>query len=165
MATCAPTIRSTVEAVGGNGAMQLEITPDAAAEIVRRGGVVAEGESQTAIQHLRTLAPNLSLEDAHFDITETGRADDDLPPLFLIALRDTAVGAVDFLPLPATRTLMRLFLCSDLDTVCALPDGDQIASRFATIWLERLRRLGFMSGLAPGATPRPQLGSRLPGAR
>ena len=125
---------------------------------------VIEGDSQTAIQHLRTVAPYLSLDGHHFDITEAARMDADLPALFLISLQGAAVGAVDFLPLPAARALMRLFLCSDLGTVCALRDGDQIASTFATIWLERLRRLGFLSGEASEATPRRQLGFRLPGA-
>ena len=75
---------------------------------------VIEGDSQTATQHLRTLAPYLSLDGHHFDITEAGRVDADLPALFLISLQGAAVGAVDFLPLPAARALMRLFLCSDL---------------------------------------------------
>ncbi len=83
----------------------------------------------------------------------------------MIAFDGTPVGAVDFLPLPAARTLMRLYLCSDLGTTCALPDGDEIAGGFAGIWLDRLRHLGFVSGPAPAAESRRPLGFPLPNPR
>lgn len=126
------------------------------------GEWILEGESELALQHLRTLAPTLSLNERHFDVTEGERAGEGLPSLFMLAFADTPVGAVDFLPLPAARTLMRLYRCSDLGTTCALPDGDQIARGFAGVWLERLKRLGFVSSAASSADSRRPLGFRLP---
>lgn len=128
------------------------------------GEWILEGESELALQHLRTLAPTLLLNERHFDVMEADRSGEGLPALFMIAFDDVPVGAVDFLPLPAARTLMRLYLCSDLGTTCALPDGDQIVTGFAGIWLERLQRLGFMTSVPPPATGQRPLGFRLPGS-
>ncbi len=126
---------------------------------------VLEGEGALAAQHLRTLAPTLLLNARHFDVTEADRSNEGLPSLFMIAYSDTPIGAVDFLPLPTSRTLMRLYLCSDLGTTCAIPNGDEIAVGFAGIWLERLRRLGFVSNPAPSTDTRPPLGFRIPPSR
>lgn len=126
------------------------------------GEWVIEGESELALQHLRTLAPSLLLKERHFDVMEAERPGEGLPALFMIAIDDVPVGAVDFLPLPASRTLMRLYLCSDLGTTCALPDGDEIATGFAGIWLERLHRLGFMASVPSAARGQRPLGFRLP---
>lgn len=122
---------------------------------------VLAGDAAIASQQLRALAPRLTLGEEHFDVAEQSRSGEGLPALYLIALQGIPVGAVDFLPLPETRTLMRLFLCSDLGTTCGLSDGDRIAATFASIWIERLRRLGFLTEAAE-VPPRPPLGFPLP---
>ncbi|MEX2229985.1 MAG: hypothetical protein WEB13_10155 [Dehalococcoidia bacterium] len=101
------------------------------------------------LPHLQTLAPTLTLGGGHFDVNRMDHAERDFPELFTIQLRDVPVGAIDFLPLPAGRTLMRLYLCSDLGTTCQLEDGDQIATGFVEVWLNRLQRLGFLAVSAP----------------
>lgn len=124
---------------------------------------IIEGDERMVLPHLRTLAPKLSWEGRHFDIDVTDRAGEQLPPVFMIDVEAAAVGAVDFLPLPADRTLMRLFLCSDLGTNCQLDDGDRVAIGFAQAWLARLEQLGFMASTTPPMPERRRLGFPLPG--
>ncbi len=112
---------------------------------------VLQGDQLTVTPHLRTLAPTLTLNGQHFDITEVDRLEERLPPLFMVEVDDTPVGGVDFLPLPAERTLMRLYLCTDLGTACRLENGDQVATGFVEVWLGRLKQLGFMTLAAPAA--------------
>lgn len=123
---------------------------------------VLEGGREIILPHLQALAPALAWNREHFHVTATPRADADLPELFEIALTDAPVGAVDFLPLPAERTLMRLYLCSDLGTVCAIDGGNDVIQGFATAWLARLRQLGFLSQPAEAATRSRPLGFRTP---
>lgn len=124
---------------------------------------ILQGDQPTVTPHLRTLAPTLTLDGRHFHVTELNRLEQDLPPLFIVELNEVPVGGVDFLPLPSDRTLMRLYLCSDLGTVCLLDNGDQVATGFAEQWLGRLRQLGFLTLSAPEAQgPRRRLGFATP---
>ena len=106
---------------------------------------ILEGETEIVVPHLKTIAPILKWNDAHFHVSTVSQEDADLPKLFRIELGAEPVGGVDFLPLPSKRTLMRLFLCSDLGTSCRIDDGNNIIQRFATAWLSRLQRLGFLA--------------------
>lgn len=124
---------------------------------------ILQGDRLTVIPHLKTLAPTLSLDGGHFDVGELDRRDQDLPALFMIQLNDVPVGGVDFLPLPSERTLMRLYLCSDLGTACELENGEELAAGFVQILLGRLLHLGFVGLYQPGvAEPRGPLGFATP---
>ena len=89
--------------------------------------------------------PRLTWEGRHFHICEIHPQDRDLPRLFQIELDGIAIGAVDFVPLPADRTLMRVYLCSDLGAACVLDEGDTVLQGFASHWLSRLAGLGFLA--------------------
>lgn len=106
---------------------------------------ILEGERDIVVPHLKAIAPLLQWNEEHFHVSTSRGEDPDLPALFRIELGAEPVGGVDFLPLPAKRTLMRLYLCSDLGTSCRLDDGNTIIQGFATAWLRRLQRLGFIS--------------------
>ena len=104
-----------------------------------------EGDQEMVIPHLKALAPTLIWKDEHFHVQDVDPVDADLPALRQIELGDEPVGALDFLPLPQKRTLMRLFLCSDLGTSCSLEHGNDVMQGFATAWIHRLAKLGFMA--------------------
>lgn len=104
-----------------------------------------EGDQEMVIPHLKAIAPTLIWEDEHFHVQDVDPVDADLPALRQIELGDEPVGALDFLPLPQRRTLMRLFLCSDLGTTCSLENGNDVIQGFATAWIQRLAKLGFMT--------------------
>lgn len=106
---------------------------------------ILEGEREIVLPHLKAIAPLLQWNEEHFHVSTSQSEDPDVPALFRIELGAEPVGGVDFLPLPAKRTLMRLYLCSDLGTSCRLDDGNTIIQGFATAWLQRLQRLGFIS--------------------
>jgi len=99
------------------------------------------------VTHLKTMAPALALGDDHFHIVELPPDEHDLPPRFQIELGDEPVGALDFLALPDDRTLMRLYMCSDLGSVCSLEHGEEVATAFAQAWLGRLQQLGFLASV------------------
>lgn len=101
--------------------------------------------------------PTLIWKDEHFHVQDLDPVDSDLPALRQIELGVDPVGALDFLPLPQRRrrTLMRLFLCSDLGTTCSLEHGSDVMHGFATAWIQRLARLGFMM-VESGARQRPK---------
>ncbi len=106
---------------------------------------ILEGMAETVVPHLKTIAPILKWNEEHFHVSTLRQEDPQLPELFRIELSNEPVGGVDFLPLPAKRTLMRLFLCSDLGTSCRIDDGNNIIQGFATAWLARLQGLGFLA--------------------
>lgn len=83
---------------------------------------MVEGSREIVLPHLKAIAPVLTWNETHFH-----------------------VGEMDFLPLPADRTLMRLYLCSDLGQTCLIEGGDTAMEEFATAWLLRLQKLGFLS--------------------
>ena len=115
-----------------------------------------EGEDAMVIPHLKSIAPTLTWKEEHFHVRDVEVADPDLPALHQVELGDEPVGALDFLPLPQKRTLMRLFLCSDLGTTCSLESGNDVMQGFATAWIQRLAALGFMTiQSSPGAERRP----------
>lgn len=122
---------------------------------------ILQGERRIVLPHLKSIAPTLTWEDEHFHIREMDAVDEHSPDFFRIELGSEPVGAVDFMPLPAERTLMRLYLCSDLGTSCLLENGNDVIQGFATAWLERLNKLGFLSTKASEAKDRP-LGFRTP---
>jgi len=106
---------------------------------------ILEGETDTVVPHLKTIAPILKWNEEHFHVSSVRQEDPHLPEMFRIELGEEPVGGIDFLPLPTKRTLMRLFLCSDLGTSCRIDDGNNIIQGFATAWLARLQRLGFLA--------------------
>ncbi len=106
---------------------------------------VLEGSCETAAPHLRTIAPQLTWAREHFHVSAIEPADSDLPLLFRIELGERPVGAVNFLPLPRNRTLMRLYTCSDLGSACTIEDGDAIIAAFSSAVLSRLAQLGFLT--------------------
>jgi hypothetical protein len=106
---------------------------------------VLEGDREMVLPHLKTIAPAMTWETKHFHVRDIEPHDEDWPELFQIELGDEPVGAVDFMPLPAKRTLMRLYVCSDLGTSCSLENGNTVIQGFATAWLGRLQKLGFLS--------------------
>ena len=106
---------------------------------------ILEGRTETVLPHLLSIAPLLQWKDEHFHATGLEPSAEFLPQMFQIELGGEPVGGVDFMPLPAKRTLMRLYLCSDLGTSCRIDDGNNIIQGFATAWLQRLQRLGFLS--------------------
>ncbi len=122
---------------------------------------ILQGERQIVLPHLKSIAPTLTWEDQHFHIREMDAVDEHSPDFFRIELGSEPVGAVDFMPLPAERTLMRLYLCSDLGASCLLDNGNEVIQGFATAWLGRLNKLGFLSTKASEAKDRP-LGFRIP---
>lgn len=122
---------------------------------------ILQGERQIVLPHLKSIAPALTWEDEHFHIREMDAVDEHSPDFFRIELGSEPVGAIDFMPLPAERTLMRLYLCSDLGSSCLLDNGDDVIQGFATAWLGRLNKLGFLSSKAAEGKDRP-LGFRTP---
>jgi len=110
---------------------------------------VLEGDRDMVLPHLKTIAPSMTWESEHFHVCDVESRGDDWPELFQIELGDEPVGAVDFMPLPAKRTLMRLYVCSDLGTSCSLENGNAVIQGFATAWLGRLQKLGFLSSSKP----------------
>ena len=128
---------------------------------------ILDGDREVVLPHLRAIGPALTLGEDHFHVAPVSPVDPVLPDLFEVRLGDEPVGALDFLPLPADRTLMRLYLCSDLGTACRIDGGDAVMQGFGSAWLQRLAQLGFMSQSArPGEAPavgRP-LGFRRPPA-
>jgi hypothetical protein len=106
---------------------------------------VLEGDREMVLPHLKTIAPSMTWETEHFHVRDIEPRSEDWPELFQIELGEEAVGAVDFMPLPAKRTLMRLYVCSDLGTSCSLENGNAVIQGFATAWLGRLQKLGFLS--------------------
>lgn len=124
---------------------------------------ILDGESRIVLPHLKTIAPTLTWNGEHFHVNGIEAADADLPERFQIELGEEPVGAVDFLPLPGKRTLMRLYLCSDLGTSCRLERGNDMIQGFANAWLARLTTLGFISArVAQQNTPTRTLGFPLP---
>lgn len=124
---------------------------------------VLEGVTETVVPHLKTIAPILKWNEEHFHVSTVSQEDPHLPEMFRIELGAEPVGGVDFLPLPAKRTLMRLFLCSDLGTSCRIDDGNNIIQGFATAWLARLQGLGFLADKVPSQNvPTRSLGFALP---
>ena len=105
------------------------------------------GSADMIVSHLKTMATALALGDDHFHVVELPPDEHDLPPRFQIELGDEPVGALDFLALPDDRTLMRLYMCSDLGTVCSLEHGEEVATAFAQAWLGRLQQLGFLASV------------------
>lgn len=124
------------------------------------------GRAEMILPHLKTMAPALALGDEHFHVIELPADDDDLPARFQIELGGEPVGAVDFLALPEDRTLMRLYMCSDLGTVCSIEDGEEVATAFAQAWLSRLQQLGFLAsvGRDSGSDNREPIGFRATGS-
>lgn len=92
----------------------------------------------------------------------------DRPTLYRIELDEALVGGIDLLPLPAERTLMRLYLCSDLGAACLIDGGDDVIRGFAAAWLSRLKALGFLSAPTPTSedgSPHRPLGFPVPESR
>lgn len=110
---------------------------------------VVNGDCSIVLPHLRTFAPTLAFDGRHFDIAEMDREAQQLPVLFMIVVQDVSVGGIDFLPLPSNRTLMRLYLCSDLGAACQLENGDAVATGFVEVWLTRLQQLEFITSVTP----------------
>ena len=106
---------------------------------------ILEGKRETVLPHLTSIAPQLTFEDEHFHATKNEAQDEYAPELFDLDLGGELVGGLDFLPLPNRRTLMRLYLCSDLGRSCRIDGGDDVMRGFATAWLARLQTLGFMA--------------------
>ena len=106
---------------------------------------VLEGNREMVLPHLKTIAPSMTWESEHFHVCDVESRGEDWPELFQIELGEEPVGAVDFMPLPAKRTLMRLYVCSDLGTSCSMENGNAVIQGFATAWLGRLQKLGFLS--------------------
>lgn len=128
---------------------------------------ILEGEPAIVVPHLKEWGPVLHLNDRHFDIVAAPPVYD-RPTLYRIELEGALTGGIDLLPLPAKRTLMRLYLCSDLGEACLLEGGDDIIRGFTAAWLARLQALGFLS--APALTsgdgsPRRPLGFHVPGPK
>jgi len=123
---------------------------------------VLEGGRDIVLPHLKSMAPLLKWKEEHFHVTSNKPEDEDLPELFQIELGGEPVGGIDFLPLPAKRTLMRLYVCSDLGTSCRIDDGNNIIQGFATAWLQRLQRLGFLSSRVAEQQMRTPLGFKTP---
>ena len=110
---------------------------------------VLEGDREMVLPHLKTIAPSMTWESEHFHIRDVEPRSEDWPELFQVELGEEPVGAVDFMPLPAKRTLMRLYVCSDLGTSCSMENGNAVIQGFATAWLGRLQKLGFLSSSKP----------------
>ena len=106
---------------------------------------VIEGDQEMVVPHLTAIAPTLTWKEEHFHVNDVEPVDAGMPALKQIGLGAEPVGALDFLPLPQKRTLMRLFLCSDLGNACSLEHGNEVMQGFATAWIQRLRKLGFMT--------------------
>ena len=125
---------------------------------------ILEGEPEIVVPHLKEWGPVLHLNEKHFDIVAAPRVED-RPTLYRIELEGALTGGIDLLPLPAERTLMRLYLCSDLGEACLLGGGDDVIRGFAAAWLSRLQTLGFLSTPAPTSkdgTPHRPLGFHVP---
>lgn len=123
---------------------------------------VIEGDQAMVVPHLTAIAPTLQWEDEHFHVNDVDPVDDGMPALKQIALGDEPIGALDFLPLPQKRCLMRLFLCSDIGTACSLEHGNDVMQGFATAWIRRLGKLGFMTVAATGERENRPLGFPMP---
>ena len=108
-----------------------------------------EGEQALVLPHLKAVAPTLGWKGEHFHVAALAPREAGMPVLHQLQLGDDPVGALDFMPLPNKRTLMRLYLCSDLGTVCSLERGNDVMQGFATAWLQRLAKLGFMPADQP----------------
>ena len=121
-----------------------------------------EGDQEMVVPHLKAIAPTLSWKDEHFHVSDVDPVDAGLPALRRIELGLEPVGALDFLPLPQKRTLMRLFLCSDLGDSCSLEGGNDVMQGFATAWIHRLAKLGFMTVTNAGARQERPLGFPIP---
>lgn len=105
---------------------------------------VLQGSCDLVVPHLTLTAPQLVWNDEHFHVCATSADDEHEPQLFRIELGDSPVGAINFLPLPESRTLMSLYRCSDLGESCTRKDGDAIVRGFVGALLNRLERLGFL---------------------
>ena len=101
------------------------------------------------------IATQLTWDGHHFHIREIASAAEDEPELYQIELRDGPVGAINFLPLPANRTLMRLYVCSDLGAICSTENGNSVAAGFATALVGRFERLGFVASTRDDSATRP----------
>ena len=121
-----------------------------------------EGEPDMVVPHLKAIAPTLSWREEHFHVADVEPLDAGLPDLQRIELGSEPVGALDFLPLPQRRTLMRLFLCSDLGATCSLEGGNDVMQGFATAWIQRLAKLGFMTVANAGAREERPMGFAIP---
>ena len=106
---------------------------------------IIEGDQEMVVPHLTAIAPTLTWKEEHFHVCDVEPIDVGMPALKQVELGDEPVGALDFLPLPQKRTLMRLFLCSDLGGACSLEHGNEVMQGFATAWIQRLGKLGFMT--------------------
>ncbi len=120
---------------------------------------VLHGSCELVVPHLTMTAPQLMWKDEHFHVCPIAATDEHEPQLFRIELGDSPVGAINFLPLPESRTLMRLYRCSDLGETCTREDGDAIVMGFVGALLNRLERLGFLDK-EPHATAARSLGFR-----
>lgn len=105
---------------------------------------VLQGSCELVVPHLMLIAPRLTWHDEHFHVCAAPPDDDHEPQLFRVELSDSPVGAIDFLPLPEDRMLMRLYRCSELGQTCTRDDGDAIVMGFVGALLNRLERLGFL---------------------
>ena len=124
---------------------------------------ILEGEPAIVVSHLKEWGPVLRLNDRHFDIVAAPV--DDRPTLYRIELEGGLAGGIDLLPLPAQRSLMRLYLCSDLGEACLMDGGDDVVRGFTAAWLSRLQALAFLSAPAPTSEdgrPRRPLGFHVP---
>lgn len=116
---------------------------------------ILNGKRDTVLPHLKTIAPTMQWQDRHFHVRDVAPRAEDWPELFQIELDELPVGALDFMSLPGDRTLMRLYLCSDLGAACPLENGNDVIQGFATAWLARLDKLGFLISKGPAAGQRP----------
>jgi len=122
---------------------------------------VLESSCETVVPHLKMVATQVTWEGQHFHVCEIAKANDGEPELFQIELSDRPVGAVNFLPLPDNRTLMRLYICTDLGAVCTTENGNAIISGFVMALMARLKQLGFVAKTMEQSVSRP-LGFHVP---
>lgn len=123
---------------------------------------ILKGNCELVLPHLTLIAPRIVWNDEHFHVCALAAANEHEPQLFHVQLGESPVGAINFLPLPDTRTLMRLYRCSDLGETCTRADGDAVALGFFGALLTRLGKLGFLVEQQETA-PERALGFRAPG--
>lgn len=86
----------------------------AGSEALLSSAWILRGTPELIIPHLKAVAMVMHWDETPFHVRGVDPADSDLAELLLIQPGDATAGAFDFMPLPADRTLMRLYLSSDL---------------------------------------------------
>ena len=120
-----------------------------------------QGTCDLVLPHLTLIAHRIVWQDEHFAVCARSTTDADQPEDFRVLLGNSPVGAINFLPLPGDRTLMRFYSCSDLGDTCTHSHGNAAAVGFFGVLLTRLEHLEFLV-LDPETSPARALGFHTP---